>query len=488
MFVLFKKSKYIIKKTELNWLILFPFIAITLCFADENGISNSPDKIEFVNGDSLRGVLKNIKNNSLIEFTPAIFGNPITVDSKGIGKIYFGSTSQNRLKARGNSIIRLVNEDTFFGNFISLDQGKLMIDTSFGGKLTIDRNQVKTLIPSSGAGVIYDGPNSLNEWTVHNPGYFVNVIVPGSKPGAVQTIQRPPLPWGFTNDALYSINTGAIGNFFELPDKISLDFELAWRGNLSFSVFLYTDSLAPYSGKSYMILFTYRAAYLHRRASVSGITVLGQVEIPELTRESSVNISIKVDKQERLIALFVNDRLAQVWKDESEFVGGGNGIVFNQQSTSKVKLSKIRITKWDGIVEEQLNSTNKVNADIVKLTNKDMVEGQVLAIKNGIVSVKTEYAPLEIPFERVSEIIFSNPSEKKTDSETKIVRGYLREYGNVSFAIEEWNKEKIIGLAPGIGKIEFSPSAFRIIQFNETKSAKESNTDTFFEDFNDLGE
>ena len=470
--------------------IFLVVVAIVSFFTNVNvGISNSPDKIEFINGDLLCGVLKNIGDDSLIEFTPDILGAPVKVKAKGIGKVYFGSANQNQQKSIGNSIVKLITGDTFSGNFVSLDKEKLIVETSFGGRLKIDREQVKALIPSSGAPVVYDGPNSLNEWTVNTPGFFVNVIVQGARPGVAQTIQNVPLPWGFTNDSLYCINNGSIGRFFELPDKMSLDFELAWRGNLSFTVFFYTDSLAPYAGKSYMILFTQRAAYLHRRASISGITVLGQVEIPEFSRASVANISIKVDKEERLIALFINDRLAQVWKDESEFVGGGNGIVFNQQSTSRVKISKIRITKWDGILEEQTNTISKANADIVKLTNKDIVEGQVLAITNGIVNIKTEYAPLEIPFERVSEVTFNIKSDQRKNSpETQVVRGFLREYGNFSFAIKKWDKDKVIGEAPGIGKIEFSPSAFRIIQFNDMKPTLENSSDSFFDDLKDFSE
>lgn len=469
---------------------LFFFLTVITCFANQKTTNTvgSLDKIEFLNGDVLQGHLKGIRSNLVVEFTPSIFKNTVSIEPDGIGKLFLSQQNQTIHKFGGDSIIRLVNEDSFFGKFISLDKEKLVVETSFGGLLSINRELVKSLIPSSGSAIIYDGPNSLSEWSVYNPGFIMNVVVQGARPGGVATIQQPPSPWVFTNGALISLNNGAIGNFFDLPDKMSLDFELSWRGNLSFSVFFYTDSIAPYSGKSYMILFTYRAAYLHRRASVSGITVIGQAEIPEFSKESSANISIKVDKPERVIALFVNDRLIQAWKDEGEFVGGGNGIVFNQQSVSRVKISKIRITKWDGIIEEQLSITNKTAADIVKLTNKDLVEGKIQSLTNGTLFINTDFGPLEIPFDRVSEMLFENRQSDKKISDNQFVRGFLREYGSISFTIEKWEKDKIIGSAPGIGKITFSPSSFRVIQFNEMKKDQEKEVDNIFNDSNEFSE
>jgi RNase P/RNase MRP subunit p29 len=214
-----------------------------------------------------------------------------------------------------------------------------------------------------------------------------------------------------------------------------------------------------------------------------GITVLGSVEIPELAKDSKASISIKVDKEQKTIALFVNGKFLQAWKDENDFVSSGKAIVLNQQSVAKLKISNIRITRWDGRIEDTQSTTKKITSDVVKLANKDVIEGKVVSITNNLLTIQTDYAKLDIPLDRISGINFENPKQDGTAKDIQLVKGFLSDYGSFSFAIEEFSRDKITGSCPGIGKIIFAPSSFRVLQFNAKEGQYLDETqDVFNED------
>ncbi len=464
--------------------ILTVLISSFLSFAGDSINPLMNDRIEFLNGDVLHGKILGGKDN--IEFYSDRLKSNLNINLSGIYKVNLDSVIRTNTNIVGNSIVGLTSEDSFSANFIGLDSDKLNVETWFCGRISIPRQMLKSLIPSAGASLIYDGPNGMDGWTINNPGYFVNVVVAGGNQGRV-VLNKPQAPWIFTNNSFYAIGQGALGKFFDLPERASIDFDISWYGNLSFSIFLYSDTLAPYISNSYMILFTYRAAYLHRRGSVNGVgvTVLGSVEIPELAKDSKASISIKVDKEQRTIALFVNGKFLQSWRDENNFISNGKGIILNQQGTAKIKISNIRITRWDGRIEDTKSTTNKITSDIVKLANKDVIEGKVVLITNNSLTVQTDYTKLDIPLERISGINFANKQDKP-EKNVQLVKGFLSDFGSFSFSIEEYSHDKIIGFCPGIGKLTFSPSSFRVLQFNEKEENDLDDSQDFFSDDNEM--
>ena len=476
--MMFGKFKYKIVEAVLTVLV-----GSFLLFAGESPDYSINDRIEFINGDILRGKIMGCKDN--IEFYSELLKSNLNINLSGIYKLNIDSITRTYTNVAGNTIVGLTSGDSFSANFISFDADKLNVETWFCGRISIPRQMVKSLIPSAGSSLIYDGPNGMDGWTIGNPGFFINVVVPGAVQGGVPA--RPTTQWIFTNNSFYATAPGALGKFFDLPERTSIDFDISWYGNLSFSVFLYSDSLAPYVNNSYMILFTYRAAYLHRRRNENGVgvTVLGSVEIPEMAKDSKASISIKVDKEQKTIALFVNGKFLQAWRDESDFVSNGKGIILNQQGSAKVRISNIRITRWDGRIEETQSNTNKITSDIVNLANKDAIEGKVVLITNNSLTIQTDYAKLDIPLERISGITFANKQDKP-EKNIQLVKGFLSDFGSFSFSIEEYSHDKIIGFCPGIGKLTFSPSSFRVLQFNAKEENDLDDTQEFFNNDNEM--
>ncbi|MGC8744081.1 MAG: hypothetical protein ACP5T0_09400 [Verrucomicrobiia bacterium] len=464
-------------------LILF----LTILFSAADDVTPQiPDRIEFITGDQLQGKLRQFKSPSNVEFYSSILQTNLLVKSDGIYKLCFGSVNHPTNLASGNCIIRLVNDDTFTANFSVLENDVVTADTWFCGKVKIPRSRIKSITPSAGAGLIYDGPRSLDGWTVYNPGFFANVIIAGGRQGMVPVQQQPQSPWFYTNNAFYNNGQGAIGRYFQLPEKTSIDFDLEWRGNLALSVFFCSETLAPYTGRSYMMLFTYRGAYLHRRGTPTGITVLGQTEILEFAKNTKARVSIKVDKEQKNIALFINGIFQKVWKDEGDFIGDGNGILFNQQSSARIKISNIKISRWDGGVESADSVDSKSTNDVVRLANKDIIEGRVSAISNQILNIKTGYGSLDIPLERVIRIEFATLNKQVADE--NLVRGYLSDFGTISFKIEEISRDKIIGFLPDTGRLVFSPSSFTMLQFKPDSERTVENEGNAFDNFDDLFE
>jgi hypothetical protein len=86
-----------------------------------------------------------------VEFYSELLKSNININSSGIYKINFDSVIKTRTNALGNSVVGLTSGDSFSANFISLDSDKLNIETWFCGRISIPRQRLKSLIPSSGA-------------------------------------------------------------------------------------------------------------------------------------------------------------------------------------------------------------------------------------------------------------------------------------------------------------------------------------------------
>src|SRR6202008_3358985 len=117
----------------------------------------------------------------------------------------------------------LLNDDELEGRLTSCDAEKVLLDTWYGGLLTIPRKVVRAIIPvSSNKAVVYEGPTGLEGWIA---GKMANAI---ANPGN----------WRYKNGAFYATRPASLARDLKLPDVANIEFDLAWKGMLYLAIAL----------------------------------------------------------------------------------------------------------------------------------------------------------------------------------------------------------------------------------------------------------
>ena len=143
-----------------------------------------------------------------------------------------------------------------------------------------------------------------------------------------------------------------------------------------------------------------------------------------------------------------------------------------------LKINKINITEWDGNMPAPGGSQRKVDEDRLRGADSDF-SGKVVGIANGKVQFKASFAEVNMPVEKITLIRFSGEKKEKTKLGVGDVKVTLANGGDFYFRLERWTADKITGISPVFGKVDFRPSAFSSVEFNLNKKRESSGDDTF---------
>src|SRR5690606_36988854 len=128
-----------------------------------------------------------------------------------------------------------------------------------------------------------------------------------------------------------------------------------WRSNPRFRfIFQSDDETAAEPSNCYILSFTNaRYVQLSKRSSRSGLEQIGTFSnIPELQSKEKIRLELLVDRKTGLIRLLVNGNVAADWTDPTPDPGSGPGAFhFNSQDPSPIRISRLEVTTWDGILE-----------------------------------------------------------------------------------------------------------------------------------------
>ena len=403
-----------------------------------------PDVLTFLNGDRLQGKLVGIDAEGTILWTYPEAKAPLQFLSKNAEKIVISGGAP--AKTEHAFTIKLLNGNQFPADIVSLDGEKLVVTTWYGGQMTVVRKMIDYIVPRQKSSLLFEGPTSMEGWA--------------SGRGNGKT-------WQYKDGALTNSKQGIIGRDLKLPAKAKLDFDVAWTGNFSLLVSLYVPSVENYSNNCYMLQLNSGYIYLNRNSSRGGQNNLGQVQIEEMNRKNKAHIALRMNKEQKTIALLMDGALVKQWKDPGEFAGTGTGICFYAQGQGTIKISAIEMSEWDGRMDE-LGSDASVGLeqDTVSMLNKDKVSGKLNKIENKNLSFASSFASLDIPLDRVGRIDFAGDKKNTEKADAREIKLNMVGAGNISIRLEKMTKDKAIGTSQSLGKLDLRPEAFRQIDFN----------------------
>ena len=461
------------------------------------------DKLKLLNGDLLSGKFAGMKDGSVL-WEHAAFNTVVAVDGgqlESLNLVDPGSAG----KQHGSSV-ELVNGDMLQGDLVELNADSLLLDTWYGGKLEIPRKSVLALRPGlKSARVIYQGPEGGPEgWKTGNRNTgqqmkpFGNNVVPMNQPAAgnlaLQIVQGRQVPanagrpatqqgWRYNDNGFLSSTSGPIlgRDDLELPDMVQIEFDLQWANYFGFGLNIFTDNLAnEYSGNSYSLRFDHSNVYVYRYRNGSssrlGANVPSQMQQP-MTR---AHITVCVDKKEKSIAILVNGKLLNQWKDTgAEFAGKGKGLLFTSRNSYPMRLSGIRITEWDGnLPQGKTRQRGNGESDFVQLKNEDLISGTAKSIQDGKLMLSMKFADVPVKMEDVAMLELNNPLVKDKPAPGTVL-AHMPASSRVSLKVLGWEGGKVLVESPYFGKAAFDPGIFRKLEFNRHVPRRATGSNLF---------
>ena len=429
--------------------------------ATGGGSPASQETVSFLNKDQLHGSLISIDESSGVHWQSPEAGEPIVFKTGQVAEIKLDAQRPSNAPVSAERI-GLTNGDEFPGNIVSLDGNTLVLDTWYAGRLSIPRAMLRSIIPLSGGdSVVYEGPTGLDGWSTGRTG-----------------IERS---WSFRDGALIGTNYCTIGRDVKLPDMSSLEFDLVLRGNSQFSVGIYSDRTDTF-GNCYMLALSAGYIEMQRFSRTGGSSDLGSAQMQNVVRNDKSHVEIRTNKEKKSIWLLIDGKIVKEWSDPAEFNGGGGNIVFSCQPGTYVRLTDIKVSKWDGKFDESASPEAQSDEDAVQLANEDRVSGHLEAIQDGKAKLSSAYAELSIPIDRIDQVDFAAAHADQAKPDPSDVRAYFPEGGSVTMQLNQWDEKGATGSSPNFGKASFSPGAFARILFNlpaqqQNQDANDSGAD-----------
>ena len=419
------------------------------------------DIMDFLNGDRLHGdlVALNIAEEQL-QWRHKGVKEPIAFQMAGVARVDLLPRKSAALAAHSN-IVQLLNGDQLRGDVLALDAEKLVLSTWYAGTLAVQREQVALIQPATRPSVaLYEGPtDDMAGWVTPNYGGSSRMGWTCHK-GVLTPGEGRPLGRHITN----------------MPDMVQIEFETLMRYSSYFSFSFFLQDPKNWGGDSdaYMLNFSGDNVQLSRMVHNEGSQDLGSVQLGEhhagRTREL---FTLLADRKEHRFALLLDGRLVREWKDSQEFKGQGDAIMFLSHQRGALRISKIKVSRWDGKLPRQsggeataLAASN--TADTLEFINGDALTGKVRTIAKGNIKFETSYATLDVPLERAINIHFATakPATTGTNLAPDEVRAWFSKTEPLTLKQAKLQNGELSGINLGCGPMHMPLSAFLLLDFN----------------------
>jgi hypothetical protein len=444
--------------------------ALILGFAAAFAPAADETEIRCTDGSRIRGSLLGIGPDRVF-FGADFLAQPVPLR---IDKVLDLSLPVHRGETKGDhvAIVTLSNGDVLRGSLAGLGESEVVLDTWYAGTLKFRRSMVDTLEIQDRPEILYAGPDGLAGW-----------------------IQQKPATWTFEQGSLRANSPGSIARSLELPAKTRFAFDLAWRSSPRFRfIFFSDDTGTEQPSNSYELMCQGRYVQLHKRWSDgqrSGNQTLGDfANVSELMTKEKCRIEILADRKAGSIRLLVNGRVIKDWTDADPAAGkSGGGIHFHLQEAAPLRVSRIEVSTWDGVLEGNApvqdegfmeeDDTPQPEPEIpldptrIRLRNNDQIAGEMLGIESGKVKLKTPYGEVKFPVSRLRNFalrtaegrkdwkLYETPKRYNGD-----IRAWFSDGGSVTFRLTGVEDGKLMGNAQPFGEAAFDAKAFSRIEFN----------------------
>jgi len=408
--------------------------------------------MQFLDGSSLHGRLDQMDPARGVFWRHPDALAPIRMRPSNLAWIGFEKPVALKSSMNPTGRFRLRNGDELFGTLVGMGDKHVEIESWLGGVLRPLREELQSVtFLSKGYSVLYEGPTGLEGW-----------VLGRSMPGQSG--------WQYRDGALMASTVGLAGRDLGLQGSASFEFDLAWTSNFNLVLILYTDVLDRFDYGSSCYMFYLGPGYINaqRVQANTGLSQLGpQAQLPDGMRRNRMRLELRCNQEDGTFTVMADGRQVHRWKDAAGFIGKGKGMTFfSQMDGGAIRISNIKVAEWDGRYETPEGEDADLRQDLVRLANKDRVQGTIRSIQDGRLKVSTAQGDLEVPTPRVTQIVLGHTNALAAVKHPWDVRAFFAGGGSVSFQLSGWSRNLVEGMSRSLGQVKLKPENIRQIQFN----------------------
>lgn len=436
------------------------------------GAGGEPGILHFLNGDSLPGQLDSLSRDR-VGWSSTALAEPASFFSATIRELRLPNVIHTPdVRSGHEATVTLTNGNMMRGQLASVEDDRIVLDTWYAGRLTFRRAMVRDLEIREMPEYLYRGPQEIASWTQ------------STDPGAWATHE---------SGGVIATRAGGIAREIPLPEEFTLEFDAEWRSSLRMHVVLFSDDVRTDTpGGGYEIVFQRQSVHLRRCGERQWIGHSNRAI--ELQQNERARIRIRASSRTGQFAFYVNDRIIDAWTDPDigEATTGG-AIHFVSRDSSPLILSRIDLSRWDGVLEESPDERRNVaepgmgmrmnwwdpetesgdepepaEEGTMALKNGDRIRGTVKSIEEGMITIETPFREIALPVERLRTLALAPMDPEEPKLENGDVRAWFAEGGSVVFRLDGMTEDgtAVSGYSQTFGTAEFSLSAFNRIEFD----------------------
>ena len=430
--------------------------------------ANDPEAVvRFTNNDRLAGSVVSLSADTLVWKSP-VLEKPAPFFLRRVMDISL-PTAEPDNTVEHEATVKLTNGDTICGQLASVTNESIILDTWYAGRLNINRLMVTDVKIATKSSFVYRGPNGIEGWK--------------------QATDKDKPAWIYGHGAFRSKGMGGIAREDLLPAECSINFDIAWKGDaiaLKLLVFT-TDATTDNTNSGYELSFQRGSIYL-RNCKTSSF--LGNVSSQVLMENDRAHIEIRASSKSGKVSLHVNEHLLEVWTDQDVAKGKfGRCLHFVSQTPSPQRISGIKIAPWDGVVdrlpdqrlgmwrqiggipgmptdEQKAAQAEKPKEGRMELANGDSLQGDVVTVTDGMVSVKTPLGEVKLPVARIRTVALKKIDLERCIRRNGDIRAWFADGTAIIFRLDAVGEGTLSGSSQNFGKATFKTAAFSRIEFN----------------------
>ncbi len=393
----------------------------------------------FKNGDKLHGTMQRFDEDGSIYWVHPDIVEPIRIKSSNVNGVFLG---QRSVAQQGGTYVVLSNGDTLYGKIASLDNDELLLETWYGGMMTIKRPMLSSITPGNVRDALYSGPRNIAEWQ-----------------------QTGTSKWIVENERL--VGDGTIGRDVGLPEMANIQFDLDCNpGELNLQVMLYAKQMHRYGSDCYLLEISGLRIKLSRFTANGGMNSLGEKQVPSLRKNKRVVVQLNADKENRQFHLFINGKHIEGFVDSQMFIGRGTAIVFHSDAKkSNFSIGNISVAEWDGsVIGGDIGELS--GQDHIEFVNRDKVSGTMSTITGDTAKFHTPYATMDIPIERIGAIYFGAGASERARRYAGDVELFFPNRQRLTIKVRKLEDGRLEGFSENFGDLTLNLHAFVGMRFN----------------------
>jgi len=401
--------------------------------------------IRFLNQDIMHGKFISADYNKGVTYQFINTKNKVTINAKNLQSISLPehtTTNKNLYK------IYLTNKNIIYGKLTELTKNNLILETKYAGKLTIPRCVIKYIkTPINLTNNLYVGPNNIKEWTIN-----------GNKKS-----------WEYKNNHLYCKYANIIiGKDLKLPESVSISFVAECKNRLNFSLGLYADKQLYYGSNNYQLQFNGNYVTIRKYTSEKNLrnnNCICSFNLPEHGKK--FNFTIFANKKSGKFALLCNNKIVKQWQDPAGMNNPNcTKINFSSHTKDNLKISNIIVSQWNGKISLHTNTNNNITKETIQLVNGDKVSGKILNIKEQKLKIKTNYATLTVPTNRICKIYTNKKNLINIRRNKHDIKAIFQNGNYIIMELIKIENNTIYAKSENFGVAQFKLSFFKEIQLN----------------------